>query len=82
VLASQLLARFSGANNAAFKALKTSQLREFGDRKVAAGTSLDDLANKSVDVRTSSAVLEAVFDELAQQTQSVSLVDASNVAQH
>lgn len=68
VLAQQLLSRFAGANRAAFKKLQTSRERIFGERKVAAGTSLEELATRNVGEKSSTAVLEALFEELAEQS--------------
>ncbi|KAK4698316.1 small subunit ribosomal protein S29, partial [Phenoliferia sp. Uapishka_3] len=68
VLAQQLLSRFSAANKVAFKKLKTQQARIFGDRSVAAGASLEELV-RNVDDKTSTPVLEALFDDLAKQSE-------------
>lgn len=66
-LSTQLLTRFASANKATFKTLTTRKEWTFGERKVAAGKSLDELATKGVEAKTASDVLEALFDELAHQ---------------
>lgn len=66
-LALQLLGKFTSANKAAFKALKTRKAWTFGDRVMKIGTGLDELSTKNVDEKTSTAILEALFDELAAQ---------------
>lgn len=70
-LAQQLLGKFTAANKASFKALKTRKEWLFGDRVVKAGTGLDELSTKGVDEKNSAAVLEALFDELAAQKRCV-----------
>ncbi|GJN89014.1 hypothetical protein Rhopal_001985-T1 [Rhodotorula paludigena] len=68
LLASSLLSKFAAANKAAFKAVKTQKEWTFGDKKVAAGKSLEDLAKAAGgDEKLSTAVFEAVFAELEGQ---------------
>lgn len=66
-LSLQLLTKFTAANKAAFKALRTSKEWTFGDRVVKAGTGLDELATKGADEKSATSVLEALFEELAAQ---------------
>ncbi|GAA5855882.1 hypothetical protein JCM9279_001156 [Rhodotorula babjevae] len=69
-LAAALLSKFSAANKAAFKALKTTKEHAFGDKKVAQGKTLEDLAKAAGgDDKLTTAVFEAVMEELAAQDQ-------------
>ncbi|GAA6000998.1 mitochondrial 37S ribosomal protein mS29 RSM23 [Rhodotorula paludigena] len=68
LLASSLLSKFTAANKAAFKAVKTQKEWTFGDKKVAASKSLEELAKAAGgDEKLSTAVFEAVFAELEGQ---------------
>ncbi|GAA5982282.1 hypothetical protein JCM10908_004813 [Rhodotorula pacifica] len=70
VLAAELLQRFSSANKAAFKSLKTSRSHSLGDKTISSGKTLEDLAKAGLgDEKVTTAVLEAVLDELAAQKQ-------------
>lgn len=72
LLASSLLSKFTAANKAAFKAVKTQKEWTFGDKKVAAGKSLEELAKAAGgDEKLSTAVFEAVFAELEGQKKCV-----------
>ncbi|KWU43039.1 peroxisomal protein [Rhodotorula sp. JG-1b] len=67
-LAADLLQRFSSANKAAFKSLKTSRARVFGEKEIASGKSLEELAKAGMnDDKLTTAVFEAVMEELAEQ---------------
>lgn len=83
-LASQLLTRFSTANRAAFKALKTSQEWTLGERVVPKGKSLEELilVNKAVDEKNASEILEAVMAELEGQSRSVLAYHCFGLAAH
>ncbi|GAA5914127.1 hypothetical protein JCM5296_004717 [Sporobolomyces johnsonii] len=68
VLSASLLTKFSTANKAAFKALKTSQEWAFGERKVAKGKSLEELCKAAGgDEKLVTSVFEAVIEELSAQ---------------
>ncbi|GAA5855318.1 hypothetical protein JCM8547_009031 [Rhodosporidiobolus lusitaniae] len=74
LLSSSLLSKFTAANKAAFKALKTSKEHTFGlgenVKKVAKGKSLEDLAKAhGGDEKTVTAVFETVMEELSTQTE-------------
>ncbi|GAA5876703.1 hypothetical protein JCM3774_005920 [Rhodotorula dairenensis] len=67
-LAADLLQRFSSANKAAFKSLKTSRVHVFGEKEIASGKSLDELAKAGTgDEKITTAVFEAVMEELSEQ---------------
>ncbi|GAA6020905.1 hypothetical protein JCM10207_003183 [Rhodosporidiobolus poonsookiae] len=67
-LSSSLLSKFAAANKQAFKQLKTSKEWTFGEKKVAAGKSLEELAKAAGgDDKLVTSVFEAVVDELAAQ---------------
>ncbi|GAA5917401.1 hypothetical protein JCM6882_000846 [Rhodosporidiobolus microsporus] len=69
-LSSSLLSKFSSANSKAFKALKTAKEWTFGDKKVAQGKSLEDLAKAAGgDEKLVTSVFEAVMEELSVQKQ-------------
>ncbi|GAA5914688.1 hypothetical protein JCM8208_000413 [Rhodotorula glutinis] len=69
-LAANLLSKFSSANKAAFKLLTTTKEHAFGDKKVAQGKTLEDLAKAAGgDDKLTTAVFEAVMEELAAQNQ-------------
>ncbi|KPV75291.1 uncharacterized protein RHOBADRAFT_43782 [Rhodotorula graminis WP1] len=70
-LASALLSKFAAANKAAFKQLQTTKEHAFGDsKKVAQGKTLEDLAKAAGgDDKLTTAVFEAVMEELAAQNQ-------------
>lgn len=73
-LAADFLQRFSTANKAAFKALKTAKAHKVGEREIAAGKSLEELAKAGGgDEKLTTAVFEAIMEELSQQTKSVFL---------
>lgn len=73
-LAADFLQRFSAANKAAFKAIKTSKARKIGEKQVAAGKSLEELAKAGAgDEKLTTSVFEAVMEELEQQTEQVVL---------
>ncbi|BGP39668.1 hypothetical protein JCM10450v2_003638 [Rhodotorula kratochvilovae] len=67
-LAASLLTKFSAANKEAFKALKTSKEHVFGEKKVAEGKTLEELAKAAGgDEKVVTAVFEALMEELAAQ---------------
>ncbi|GAA6043798.1 hypothetical protein JCM8097_007715 [Rhodosporidiobolus ruineniae] len=67
-LSASLLTNFASANAQAFKALKTAKEWTFGDKKVAKGKSLDELAKAAGgDEKLVTSVFEAVMEELAAQ---------------
>ncbi|GAA6026343.1 hypothetical protein JCM8202_001951 [Rhodotorula sphaerocarpa] len=68
-LAADFLQRFSAANKAAFKALKTAKAHKVGEREIASGKSLEELAKTGGgDEKLTTAVFEAIMEELSQQT--------------
>ncbi|KAL8284256.1 hypothetical protein RQP46_005005 [Phenoliferia psychrophenolica] len=67
VLAQQLISRFAAANKATFKKLKTLRSRTFGEVTVAEGATLEELT-RNVDEKNSTAVLEALLEDLSQQS--------------
>ncbi|GAA5930504.1 hypothetical protein JCM1841_006561 [Sporobolomyces salmonicolor] len=68
VLSASLLTKFSTANKAAFKALKTTQEWAFGERKVAQGKPLEELCKVAGgDEKIVTSVFEAVMEELTVQ---------------
>lgn len=74
-LAADLLQRFSSANKAAFKSLKTSRVHLFGEKEIASGKSLDELAKAGTgDEKITTAVFEAVMEELAEQKEYVKVL--------
>lgn len=79
LLALELLTRFASVNKSAFKTLRTRKERTFGDRTVAVGQTLEELATRGVDDKTSTAVLEAILDELSAQSRCARLLNRASL---
>ncbi|GAA5843402.1 hypothetical protein JCM5353_001188 [Sporobolomyces roseus] len=68
VLSSSLLSKLSTVNKAAFKELKTSKEHVFGEKKLAAGKSLEELCKAAGgDEKLVTSVFEALIEELSTQ---------------